>query len=172
MKSGTRIGIYAGTFDPLHKGHISFALASIKSAQLDSVYFLPERTPRHKPHASSYASRVVTLKHALDGDVLKLLELPDHALTIHETLPELEAMFPNSQITLLVGTDVLQHMPAWPGIDTLRDNYELVVGVRTGYDLTTINKSLHTLGFTGSRSVIVHTDQAAVSSTAIRSNSY
>lgn len=168
MNSGTRIGIYAGTFDPLHEGHISFARAAIESARLDSVYFLPERLPRYKPYASPYETRLATLKHTLKGEALKLLELPNHVLTIHETLPEIEAIFPDSQISFLVGADVLQHMSTWPGIDTLRMNYELIVGVRTGYELPTISESLRALGFKGSNSIIVHTDQADISSSAIR----
>lgn len=171
MNPETRIGIYAGTFDPLHVGHLSFALAAKEAARLECVYFLPERIPRHKPLASPYETRVAALKHSLDGGRLKLLELPDDAFTIHETLPELEAIFPGSQIVLLVGADVLRHMPAWPGIDTLDDTFELAVGVRTGYDILTITKSLQALGFNDSCSHIVETDQAHVSSTTIRTNS-
>ena len=43
-----RIGIYAGTFDPVHAGHVAFALQSLEAAKLDRVYFLPERRPRGK----------------------------------------------------------------------------------------------------------------------------
>ncbi|MEI9913739.1 MAG: adenylyltransferase/cytidyltransferase family protein [Candidatus Saccharibacteria bacterium] len=39
-----KIGIYAGSFDPIHLGHITFALQAIEQAGLDKVYFLPEES--------------------------------------------------------------------------------------------------------------------------------
>lgn len=170
MNTKTRIGIYAGTFDPLHEGHLSFARAAVDRARLNRVYFLPEREPRLKPHASAYKARVERLTDVLDGTVLRILELPDHALTMQQTLPEIEQKFPGSYLTFLVGADVLQHMHAWPGIKQLCDSHELIVGVRTGFDHAKITQSLQKLGLAGERALIVHTDQAHISSTTIRSD--
>lgn len=41
----SRIGIYSGSFNPVHAGHIAFALQALESANLKTIYFLPERRP-------------------------------------------------------------------------------------------------------------------------------
>jgi nicotinate-nucleotide adenylyltransferase len=43
-----KIGIFAGTFDPIHEGHVAFAQAVLADLSLDKIYFLPERQPRRK----------------------------------------------------------------------------------------------------------------------------
>jgi nicotinate-nucleotide adenylyltransferase len=63
--ANNRIGIYSGTFDPVHSGHISFALQSLKAAKLDKVYFLPERRPRNKQQVEHFGHRVAMLKRAI-----------------------------------------------------------------------------------------------------------
>ena len=60
-----RIGIFAGTFDPVHKGHISFALQAIEAAGLDEVVFLPEPRPRHKQSVTDQSHRIAMINLAI-----------------------------------------------------------------------------------------------------------
>jgi nicotinate-nucleotide adenylyltransferase len=126
-----RIGIYAGTFDPVHNGHITFALQSLSAAKLDTVYFLPERRPREKQNVEHFAHRVAMLKAALKPyPEFKVLELVDVSFSVERTLPKLETLFPKSNLIFLVGSDVAKNLPAWPKSERLLKSCELVIGIR------------------------------------------
>jgi nicotinate (nicotinamide) nucleotide adenylyltransferase len=127
----SRIGIYAGTFDPVHTGHISFALQSLAAAHLDKVYFVPERRPRNKQHIEHFAHRVAMIKRAIKPHrKFAILELVDVNFSIEHTLPELRKQFPNDELVFLFGSDIIASLAAWPHIDRLLLHFEIVVGLR------------------------------------------
>ncbi|MEI8338988.1 MAG: adenylyltransferase/cytidyltransferase family protein, partial [bacterium] len=83
-----RIGIFSGSFDPVHEGHIEFALQAIKVAKLDYLYFLPDIEPRHKSDVTHVAHRLEMLNLAIKPHPsLRVLELPDKKFSIATTLP-------------------------------------------------------------------------------------
>jgi nicotinate-nucleotide adenylyltransferase len=130
-----RIGIYSGTFDPVHAGHIAFALQAMQAAKLDTLYFLPERRPRSKKHVEHFGHRVAMLKQALKPHPkLDLLEFDDVSFTIARTLTKLEVMFPDSQLVFLVGSDVAEHMNKWQHLDRFFATSEILVGIRDTHD--------------------------------------
>ncbi|HVC36246.1 MAG TPA: nicotinate-nicotinamide nucleotide adenylyltransferase [Candidatus Dormibacteraeota bacterium] len=143
MKSSLpkRIGIYAGTFNPVHSGHLSFALQARQVAKLDQLYFLPERCPRSKQSVEHFAHRVAMLKQACRPyHNFKVLELDELSFSVRYTLPKLEARFDTSQLVLLLGSDVLSSLLTWPLVDRLLQSCELVVAVRDGDDKTKISQ--------------------------------
>jgi nicotinate-nucleotide adenylyltransferase len=138
-----RIGIYAGTFDPVHAGHVSFALQAIQTAKLDKVYFLPERRPQHKMGVEHFGHRVAMLARAVrPHPKLGVLELDDISFTVKRTLLHLEQLFPNDQIVMLVGSDTAPSMQSWPLIDRMVMKCELVVGMRTSHDKRTVEQAI------------------------------
>lgn len=159
-----QVGIYAGTFDPVHAGHLAFARAAIESSQLDMVYFLPERYPRHKPNASSFEWRVERLRAALTGSIFESLVLSDHHLSARETLPELQQRFPHTRLTFLVGSDVALQLSNWRDFDTLARHCDFLVGMRNSEATADVHAALHML----CRYRIVTTAHAHLSSSAIR----
>lgn len=129
--AGKRIGIYAGTFDPVHAGHVGFALQAIKAGKLDEVVFMPERLPRQKPGVSHYGHRVAMLKRALKHyKHMAVLEVVDRHFTVKRTLTALARLFPEAELVMMVGSDVVSSMPHWPHADQLIGSTELLVGVR------------------------------------------
>jgi nicotinate-nucleotide adenylyltransferase len=129
-----RIGIYAGAFDPVHAGHVAFALQSLQAARLDRIIFLPERRPRFKPGVEHYAHRVAMLGKALRPHPdLAVMEMVDRHYSVQRTLPQLEALFPNSQLVLLMGSDAALSVPGWQYAGRLLQSCELVVGVRSAH---------------------------------------
>lgn len=129
MKS--RIGIYAGTFDPVHVGHISFALQAMAQARLDRLYFLPERRPRHKPETEHFGHRVAMLRRAArPHPKFDVLELDDVSFSVTRTLPKLEKQFPNARLIFLFGSDAINSLPTWPRAEQLLRRSELIVGCR------------------------------------------
>ena len=126
-----RIGIYAGTFDPVHAGHVTFALQAITAAHLDKVYFLPERRPRDKQHVEHFGHRVAMLNRAAaPHPQFDVLELVDVSFSVERTLPQLRKQFPDAQLVFLFGSDVIPSLADWPKAERLLADSELVIGLR------------------------------------------
>lgn len=138
-----RIGIYAGAFNPVHAGHIAFALQAMEHANLDKVYFLPERRPRYKPGVEHFAHRLAMLKRAAKPHPnFDVIEMVDVSLTVERTIPRLKQIFGNDQLVFLVGSDVAEQIPTWPKYEALLSNAELVIGVRQRDNAARLHKSL------------------------------
>lgn len=128
-----RVGIFAGTFDPVHSGHITFALQALQSAELDEIIFLPERRPRHKPHAEHFGHRVAMLTRATAPyPRMSVAEMVDARFSGCRTLRQLHAMLPGATLVLLAGSDTVAHIADWADSDTLLKDCELVIGIRDG----------------------------------------
>lgn len=131
MAHTQRIGIYSGTFNPVHAGHIAFALQALKAAKLDTLYFLPERRPRSKKHVEHFGHRVAMLHQAVKPHPkFAVLEFDDVSFSVKRTLPKLETMFPGSRLVFLVGSDVAEQMGQWDHLERLFATSEILVGIR------------------------------------------
>jgi len=96
-----RIGLYSGSFDPVHAGHIVFALKSQKIAGLERIYFVPERRPQHGAEPEHYVHRSVMLGRALQPyDQFSVFDLPDARLT-SRSLTRVLAALPKAEYSLL-----------------------------------------------------------------------
>ncbi len=163
-----KIGIYSGTFDPVHKGHIGFALAAAKAASLDFIYFLPDVLPYHKTGVTHYGHRVAMLKLALiPHQSLRVVELSDKQFTIARTLPKLQRLFVHDELHLLLGSDVLESLRDghWPNSERLLSTVRLITGVRSGHELERAKQILSTIQPHG---IAIETNRPAASSQTIR----
>ncbi len=141
-----RIGIFSGVFDPVHKGHIAFALESAKQAKLDKVYLLVESKPRRKSGIAHFAHRVAMAKLATKPHpMLEIMELPDAQFSVAKTLPRLKQQFQDSKLLLLMGSDTAEHLPEWPLINTLLKQAGLIIGLRGQNTKNQIEKVLKPL---------------------------
>lgn len=139
--TGKRIGIYAGTFDPVHAGHVTFALQAMKAARLDSVVFLPERQPRGKVGAEHFGHRAAMISRAIKPHLqFALMELEDRAFTVRRTLSRLQTTFPEAQLVMLMGSDTALSVPDWPHAEQLLSSCEIVVGVRSQHQFADIER--------------------------------
>ncbi len=129
-----RIGIYSGTFDPIHQGHLDFSLAAAKECLLDTVVFLPEPHPREKSLVSPIKNRLERIKKEIkDNPVLSVLEPFSSQFTVRDTLPKLKDYFKGDTFTLLVGSDVVKtFMYRWDDLDVLLGDCSLAIGMRHG----------------------------------------
>lgn len=135
MSKDSRIGIYAGTFDPVHSGHVAFALQALQAAKLDAVYFLPERQPRGKQQVEHFGHRVGMLERALKPHPqLEVKELVDANFSVKRTLPQLRQRFPDSRLVFLFGSDIVPGLNDWPHADRLLKDNELVIGIRSHHN--------------------------------------
>jgi len=128
-----KVGIYSGSFDPIHLGHITFALQAIEQAGLDKVYFLPERAPQGKFIYEHFGHRVAMIKTSIKPhSKLALLELDNKTFSVNKTLPALERIFKNSKLVFLFGSDKVAGLMDWPNASRLFDSSEIVIGLREG----------------------------------------
>ncbi len=163
-----RIGIYSGTFNPVHAGHISFALQAIEAAHLDKVYLMPERHNQLKKDVAHYGHRVAMVRQAIKPHrQLDLIETTDISFTVDKTLPKLKRQFNNSRLVFLIGSDTLKYMPKWPNIERLLSSSELVVGVRAN-DEAVVSGLIDDLPVKPSKLVVIDSYAASVSSSKIR----
>lgn len=126
------IGIYSGSFDPIHEGHIAFAEEAMKTCGLETILFLPERFPRGKPNVSPISERLTELEITLANKPFLVGHTHTDRFTVDETLTELETLYPNTHFTFLIGSDVALNLPNWPNIERLASRYDFAVGMREG----------------------------------------
>ena len=164
-----RVGIYAGAFDPVHSGHIGFALQALNAGRLDEVYFVPERAPRGKDGITHYAHRIGMLRQALRPyPKLKVLDLPDRQFSVGSTLPRLTKRFPHAQLSFVMGSDVIESLPRWPKVAQLLEQCELVIGVRAGVSKLELLETLEALLIFPPMVTLIDSKQPHLSSGAIR----
>ena len=147
MSNQQKIGIYSGTFDPVHVGHVAFALQAAKILQLKGVYFLPEPQPREKNNITPLPQRVEMLQLALDQhQQLHVLAPPDQQFTVAHTLPYIRQQFVGYDLVYLCGSDVVRTFTyRWEGLADLLATTELVVGLRGGDTAADVRKIIESV---------------------------
>ena len=124
------MGIYSGAFDPVHAGHVAFALRAAKRAKLDRVYVMPEREPRGK-QSEHYGHRVAMIRRALRPyKHTAVLETVERRFTARRTLARLRQRFPSAQLVFLLGSDSAKGIGSWPHVEELMRQSEVCVALR------------------------------------------
>ena len=113
-----RIGVFGGTFDPVHNGHVLPLEAAAAKFRLDRVLYVPARLSPHKDAAPTDARhRVAMLALAIAGRPdwsidLEELDRQPPSFTI-DTLRSIAARHPDDELWLLMGTDILAGFARW-----------------------------------------------------------
>ncbi len=113
-----RIGIYGGTFDPIHIGHLLIAEHAREELKLDQVRFIPAATAPHKQQQSTDAKqRWEMLRLALGGNPHfvadeRELQRGGTSYTV-DTLAEIKAEMPAAELFFLMGSDSLEELHTW-----------------------------------------------------------
>jgi nicotinate-nucleotide adenylyltransferase len=114
-----RVGIFGGTFDPVHTGHLILAEQGREQGRLDEVWFVPAPHPPQKDVStvSRFEQRVEMLALALAGnpafridEIEKERSGPSYTV---DTIAELHRRHPGHEFALLVGSDTLNDLPHW-----------------------------------------------------------
>jgi nicotinate-nucleotide adenylyltransferase len=114
-----RIGIFGGTFDPIHYGHLILAEQCCEQGRLDEVWFVPAPRPPHKGEhqMTRFEQRVEMLALAIAGHAAFRIDELEKERTgpsyTAETLAELHHRHPGHEFFLLVGSDTLADLPHW-----------------------------------------------------------
>jgi nicotinate-nucleotide adenylyltransferase len=136
-----RIGIYGGTFNPVHVAHLILAEEMRERFELDRVLFVPSGEPPHKKgNFPSGAQRLEMVRRAVAGNAFFSavdieVRRPGFSYTI-ETLRELRRRFPDGQdFFFLIGMDAFAEITTWHRADELLDWANFVIFPRPGFPL-------------------------------------
>jgi len=166
-----RIGIYSGTFDPIHNGHVGFALQAMDTAGLDEVVFLPEATPREKDGVTDIAHRFEMINRAIEAfPNLSVRMLEVERFCAYGALPELEDIFGDDELFMLIGSDVVKTFSyRWKDLDKIFKRLQLIVAVREGDSVKDVAKFLKQLDTkVKPRYTVIDSPLSAINSTRIR----
>lgn len=168
-KKKLRIGIYAGAFDPVHAGHVAFALQAKEAAGLDQIIFMPERRPYSKPSVEHYAHRIAMLKAALAPHAdLAVMEVVDRHFTVRRMLPLLHSLFPGAEMVFLMGSDTFMAVPSWQNAERLMSTCEFIVGVRSEHQQAAVEGSLNKWQLAPQALMVFESFAPDISSSSIR----
>jgi len=132
------IGIFGGTFDPIHYGHLRTAFEMLQALDFDEVRFIPCGDPPHRGMTFAEAKlRFLMVKVAIagqEGFVCDDRELrrdgPSYSI---DTLIDLRKEFPDRSLGLIVGMDAFLGLPNWHRWDEILDVAHIVVAHRPGW---------------------------------------
>ncbi len=143
-----KIGLYGGSFDPIHAGHVEPVLEARRQLGLDRVYYLPTARPPHKPgrqFATSHARLTMVELALLDRPDLMVLPVELTPGEIAYTIDSVEYFreaFPTDELTLLVGGDSFVHFTGWRRWRDILEQARLGVLVRPGWELERVRAEL------------------------------
>jgi nicotinate-nucleotide adenylyltransferase len=135
-----KVGIYSGSFNPIHHGHVMLANYLVEFSDLDELWFVvtPQNPLKKKEDLLDDDERLKMVQLAISDDprihVSDIeMHLPTPSYTIN-TLTALSEQHPDSEFVFVCGMDSLQNLKNWREYQKILDNYELLVFPREGYD--------------------------------------
>ena len=141
-RGARRLGVFGGTFDPIHVGHLDCAGAARHALALDDILIVPSHLPPHRsadPRATSFhrfamvALATGSLPAARASDVELLRTGTSYT---YETLADLHAAgWPPSQLFFIIGADAFAEIAQWREFDRVVNGTNLAVVGRTGTSL-------------------------------------
>lgn len=168
-----RIGIYGGSFNPVHNGHIHLALTAVSELGLDRLYLVPSKISPHRSSAEYVPEedRLEMLRRACR--VSDRLEVCDYELRSDRvsytifTVEEFRRRFPDDELFLLVGSDMLMIFETWNRFADILRECTLAVVSRCEGDIPELERKAEELRRYGNI-VICRAEAVEVSSTDIR----
>lgn len=159
------VGLYFGSFNPIHIGHLIIANHILNETSLQQVWFVvsPLNPFKEQETLLNEYKRLDLVKTATaDHPQLKVTDiefsLPKPSYTVH-TLAYLREKYPQHQFTIIMGGDSFQNLPRWKNVANILSNHSIIVYNRPGFELKEIE---------GARVEILNAPLLEISATHIR----
>lgn len=140
-----KIGIFGGTFDPIHYGHINIANDCINKLNLDYLFFVPNCIAYHKKtNVTSSNKRLEMCKiccrlnpkfKTSDIDIKR----GSNTYT-YDTVKEFNKLYPNNELWLLIGSDCLENLHTWYKFQEIQKFTNFIIAQRYNFDIKNLNK--------------------------------
>lgn len=158
------IGIYGGSYNPIHRGHTELAKALVAQGLVDELWLMVSPlNPLKEANKSEYAAyddRLHMARLATEGipgvkvsDFERTLPLPSYTIN---TLKALEEAYPQHRFALVIGADNWQRFTHWYKAGEIRQNYKILIYKRRGYDIDaeTVDTPLYDISSTELRQAL------------------
>lgn len=162
-----RIGIYCGSFAPVHKGHIKFAREIIKSKLVDKVLIVPTKSYWDKEIKISLKDRINILK-LYETKNIEIETKLNNVESTYEGFTKYQKKHPNDELYLIIGADNLLQFEKWINYQYLLDNYPFIIIKRDELGSKYIKERMKSLN--KSNYYILDIPTINISSTYIRDN--
>lgn len=133
------VGLYFGSFNPIHIGHLIIANHIINETALDRIWFVvsPQNPFKLSESLLNEYDRFHLVQKAIEGDDrFKATDiefsLPKPSYTVH-TLAYLKEKYPDHQFHLIMGSDGFQNIDRWKNAEVILANYPIIVYIRPGF---------------------------------------
>ena len=171
----SRIGIFGGTFNPVHNGHINLLNKVCESISLDKIYVFPTFIPPHKiaVDLASGEDRLAMCRLAFEDNLI--VQISDFELkqegksyTIN-TLIHLKSIYPDDELFLIMGSDMLLTIEEWKSYKEIFKLCTIVGATRNTEDSKRIISYSNVIKNMGGKVIIIPVNPYVISSTDIRS---
>jgi nicotinate-nucleotide adenylyltransferase len=149
-----KVGLYFGSFNPIHHGHLLIASYVLNHTDLQQVWFVVSPQNPLKPAASllNEYHRLYLVQLAVEGEKnLKAsdieFKLPKPSYTI-DTLTYLQEKYPGNEFSVMMGSDSFQNLPKWKNADWLLRHYPIYIYKRPRFEILPVYpgaKGIHEL---------------------------
>jgi nicotinate-nucleotide adenylyltransferase len=136
-----KIGLYFGSFNPIHIGHLIIANYILNESELEMVWFIisPLNPFKDTENLMNEYVRLHLVKKAIEEDKrLKASDiefsLPKPSYTIH-TLTYLREKYPDYSFSIIMGSDGFQNLDKWKNAEIIAKNYPIIIYKRPGFDV-------------------------------------
>jgi nicotinate-nucleotide adenylyltransferase len=136
-----KVGLYFGSFNPIHAGHLIIANHILNETGLQKIWFVvsPQNPFKQSDSLLNEYDRFHLVQKAIEGDDrLKASDiefsLPKPSYTIH-TLAYLGEKYPDHRFSIIMGSDSFQNLPKWKNAEVIIKNYPIVIYKRPGFEV-------------------------------------
>lgn len=136
-----KVGLYFGSFNPVHHGHLIIANHVVQETDLQQVWFVisPQNPFKQSHSLLNEYHRFHLVQLAIEGeknlkasDIEFRLPKPSYSVT---TLQYLEEKYPEHQFSIIMGSDSLQNLDKWQNAEVIMSRYSIYVYKRAGFDV-------------------------------------
>lgn len=162
-----KIGLYFGSFNPIHNGHLIIASHVVNETDIQQVWFVVSPQNPFKPEGSllNEYHRLHLVQLAVEDDLRFRasdieFKLPRPSYTI-DTLVYLQEKYPQHEFVIVMGSDSFQNLPKWKNAQILIDQYSFIVYNRPSFPVTETHKA---------KLIVLDAPLLTISATLIRKN--
>jgi nicotinate-nucleotide adenylyltransferase len=136
-----KIGLYFGSFNPIHTGHLIIVSHILNESDLQKIWFIisPQNPFKNSNNLLNEFNRFHLVQIAIENDFrLKASDiefnLPKPSYTVH-TLAYLKEKFPTHDFSIIMGSDSFQNLSKWKNAETIITNYKIIIYKRPGFEV-------------------------------------